>query len=70
MSIVFAQVYLFSLILNSLQQKFSLASNYLGTNSVAVKRVDCISIVSEHGSEKRVLKAFQQLLHKRHLKNT
>ena len=27
--------------LNSLQQKFSLMSNYLGTNSVVVERVDC-----------------------------
>ena len=41
-SIVFAQMYQFSLNLNSLQQKFSLTSNYLGTNSVVVKRVDCI----------------------------
>ena len=44
MSIVFAQMYLFSLNLNSLQQKFSLTSNYLGTNSVVVKRVDCIAL--------------------------
>ena len=34
-------MYQFSLNLNSLQQKFSLTSNYLGTNSVVVKRVDC-----------------------------
>ena len=40
--IVFAQMYHFSLNLNSFQQKFSLTSNYLGTNSVVVKRVDCI----------------------------
>ena len=40
-SIVFAQMYQFSLNLNSLQQKFSLTSNYLETNSVVVKRVDC-----------------------------
>ena len=38
----FAQMYQFSLNLNSLQQKISLMSNYLGTNSVVVKRVDCI----------------------------
>ena len=42
-SIVFAQMYQFSLNLNTLQQKFSFTSNYLGTNSVVVKRVDCIS---------------------------
>ena len=41
-SIVFAQIYQFSLNLNSLQQEFSLTSNYLGTNSVVVKRVDFI----------------------------
>ena len=27
--------------MNSLQQKFSIKSNYLGTNSVLLKRVDC-----------------------------
>ena len=37
--IVFAQMYQFSLNLNSLQQKFSLTSNYLVTNNVVVKRV-------------------------------
>ena len=42
-SIVFAQMYQFNLNLNSLQQKFSLTSNYLGTNSVVVKSVDCIN---------------------------
>ena len=41
MSIVFAQIYQFSLNLDLIQQKFSLTSNYLGTNSVHVKRVDC-----------------------------
>ena len=39
--IVFAQMYQFHLNLNLLQQKFSLTSKYLGTNSVVVKRVDC-----------------------------
>ena len=39
-SIAFAQMYQFNLNLNSLQQKFSLTSNYYGTNSVVVKRVD------------------------------
>ena len=39
-------MYQFSLNLNSLQQKFSLISKYLGTNSVIVKRVDCIVISS------------------------
>ena len=43
-SIVFAQMYQFSLNLNSLQQKFSLTSNYLGTNSVVVKKVDCTNM--------------------------
>ena len=42
MSVVFAQMYQFSLNLSSLQQKFSLTSIYLGTNTVVVKRVDCI----------------------------
>ena len=32
--------------LNSLQQKFSYTSNYLGTNSVIVKRVDFLFIVT------------------------
>ena len=41
MSLVFAQTYQFSLNLSSLQQKFSLTSNYLGTSSFVVKRVDC-----------------------------
>ena len=40
-SVVFAQMYQFSLNLSSLQQKFSLTSNYLGTNTVIVKRFDC-----------------------------
>ena len=40
-SLVFAQKYQFSLKLSSLQQKFSLTSNYWGTNTVVVKRVDC-----------------------------
>ena len=43
-SIVFAQMYQFSLNLSSLQQKFKLMSNYLGTNSAVVKRFDCIWI--------------------------
>ena len=43
---VFAQMYQFSLHLSSLQQKFSLTSNYLGTNTVIVKRIHCSSIVS------------------------
>ena len=42
MSVVFAQMYQFSLNLSSLQQKFSLTSNYLVTNTVVVKRVDFI----------------------------
>ena len=33
---------MFNLNLNSLQKKFSLTSNYLGTSSVIVKRVACI----------------------------
>ena len=41
-SIVFAQMRQFSLNLNSLQHKFSLTSNYLGTNGVVVKRVDLL----------------------------
>ena len=41
-TIVFAQMYQFSLNVNSLQQEFSLTSKYLGTNSVVVKTVDCI----------------------------
>ena len=41
-SIVVAQMYQFSLNLNSLLQNFSLTSNYLGTYSVGVERVDCI----------------------------
>ena len=53
MSIVFAQMYQFSLKLNSLQQKFSLTSNYLGTNNVAVKRVDCIWIPSSTKKKKQ-----------------
>ena len=40
-SFVFAQMYQFSLKLNSLQQEFSLTSNYMGTNTVVVKRVGC-----------------------------
>ena len=40
---VFAQMYQFSLNLSSLQQKFSLKSNYMGTNTVVVKKVDCIT---------------------------
>ena len=35
----------FSLNLGTLQQKFSLTSNNLGTNSVLVKRVDCIYLI-------------------------
>ena len=42
MSVVLAQMYQFSLNLSSLQHKFGLTSNYLGTNAVVVKRVDCI----------------------------
>ena len=45
-SIVFAQMNWFSLNLNSLQQKFSLTSNYLGTNSVVVKKVDRVTFYS------------------------
>ena len=41
-TIVFAQMYQFSLNVNSLQQEFSLTSKYLETNSVVVKTVDCI----------------------------
>ena len=37
-------MYQFSLNLNSLQQKFSLTSNYFETISVVVKRIDCILI--------------------------
>ena len=33
--------------LSSLQQKFSLTSNHLGTNSIVVKRVDCTTITLE-----------------------
>ena len=40
--LVFAQMYQFSLNMSS-PQKFSLMSNYVGTNTVIVKRVDCIS---------------------------
>ena len=40
-------MYQFSLNLSSLQQKFSLMSNYLGTNTVVVKSVDCIYIKSD-----------------------
>ena len=42
-STVFAQMYQFSLNLKLLRQKFSLTSNYLGINSVVVKRVDCMN---------------------------
>ena len=38
-SVVFEQIYQFSLNLNSLQKKFSLTLNYLGTNTVVVKKV-------------------------------
>ena len=41
-SILFAQMYHFSLDLNSLQQKFSLTSNYLGTNSVVERGLTTI----------------------------
>ena len=40
-SVVFAQIYQFTLNLNSLQQAFSLTSYYFGTNTLVVKRVDC-----------------------------
>ena len=40
--VVFAQTYQFILNLISSQQKFSLTSNYLGTNTVIVKRFGCI----------------------------
>ena len=40
--VVFAQMYQFSFNLSSLHQKFSLTSNYLGTNTVVLKRIDCI----------------------------
>ena len=39
---IMTQMYQFSLNLNSLQKKFSLTSNYLGTKAVGVERVDCI----------------------------
>ena len=41
-SVVLAQMYQFSLNLSSLQQKLGLTLNYLETNAVVVKRVDCI----------------------------
>ena len=41
MSVVFAHMYQLSLNLNSLHQKFSLTSNYLGSNTVVLKRDDC-----------------------------
>ena len=41
-SVVFAQMNRFSLNLSSLQQIFSLWSNYFGTNTIVVKRVYCI----------------------------
>ena len=41
-SIIFAQMRQFSLNLNSLQHKFSLTSNYLGTNGVVLKSVDLL----------------------------
>ena len=41
-SLMFTQMYQFSLNLYSLQQKFILMSNYLGAKTVIVKRVDCI----------------------------
>ena len=42
-SIVLAQMCQFSLNLNSFQQKFSLTSNCLGTNSVVVVRVGLLT---------------------------
>ena len=39
-------MYQFSFNLSLLQQKFSLTSNYLGTNTVVVKRVDCSVLFS------------------------
>ena len=44
---VFVQMYQFSLNLSSLQQKFSIMSNYLETNTIFVKWVDCIIIYSK-----------------------
>ena len=50
-SFVLAQMYKFSLNLSSLQQKFSLTSNYLGTNSTVVKRIDCNNLQSRVPTE-------------------
>ena len=43
-SIVFAQMYQFNFNSGSIQQNISLQSNYLGTNTAVVKRVDCINL--------------------------
>ena len=52
-SVVFAQMYQFSMNLSSLQQKIRLRSTYLGTNTIVVKRVDCTCTLSK---KKTVLK--------------
>ena len=56
-SVVFAKMYQFSLNLSSLQLKFSLTSNYLGTNTV-VKRVDCIYFQSTRSKANVKVKYF------------